>query len=112
MSSVSGDFMQISSDLCEFSSVFFLFWAKFVLPPRSVEGRLRDEIPQAGLGGSPTPPSAQRKKRESGSEAPPDSSKASSIRLPASLSEGGVSETDGRSTQKEDSLSEALFDDR
>jgi len=28
LSSVSGDFMQISSDLREFSPVFFLFWAK------------------------------------------------------------------------------------
>ena len=42
-------------------------------PPRSGDGSLREEFPQAGLGGSPIVPQREAKQRkQSGSEAKPD----------------------------------------
>ena len=73
---------------------------KNLKPPRSEEGSLRGNPPQAGFGAAapsfpPYPQIAKRfiKKQESGSEANPDSAKASNDKREAEKGTGGTSGT-------------------
>jgi len=85
LSSVSGDFMQISSDLCDFSSVFFLFWAKFGLSHQIKAEGAGNSVPCWGLGQSPNIPNCAVKQAGVWERSVSDSCKAFSIRFHASL---------------------------